>query len=49
MYELLTSELGLTPVDIHNLSSLTENDQQENRNYLSLMYRNLEILESIEQ
>ncbi len=49
LYERLTSELGLTPVDIHNLSSLTENDQQENRNYLSLMYRNLEILESMEQ
>lgn len=49
LYDRLTSELGLTPVEMHNLSSLTEDDVTENRNYLTLMYKNLDALESMEQ
>lgn len=47
LYDQLVSELGLIPVKLHNLSSITGADIQANKNYQSIMYENLEVLESI--
>lgn len=48
LYNQLTSELGLTPVDMSNISTLTAEDKDANKNYLSIMYQNLEKLETME-
>lgn len=41
----LISELGLIPVSMHNLTSLSDADKNENKNYLTIMYENLKMLE----
>lgn len=43
----LIVELGLIPVSMHNLSSLTESDREENKNYMTIMYENLKMLENM--
>lgn len=43
----LISELGLIPVTLHNLSSLTKEDSSASRDYLTIMYDNLKALESM--
>lgn len=47
--ERLINELGLIEVDIQNLSSVSKKDIEEGKNYLSMMYHNLDILEEIAQ
>lgn len=49
LYQQLSSELGLTQVYVNNLSSITEDDKNANKNYLTIMYENLETLESMLQ
>ena len=43
----LESELGLIPISLNNISSITESSMQNNKDYLSLMYENLAQLESV--
>lgn len=43
----LIDELGLIPVSLHNLSSLTSIETKSGKDYLSIMYDNLKTLESI--
>ena len=45
--EKLIQELGLIPVELNNVSSLKESDQKAGKDYMSIMYKNLETLESI--
>lgn len=43
----LEDELGLKRVNLYNISSLTENQISSGKDYLSLMYENLSVLENI--
>ena len=43
----LIDELGLIPVNLKNLSSLSKEDEEAGKDYLSIMYENLETLEAI--
>lgn len=43
----LIDELGLIPVKLNNLSSISEADQKASKDYLTIMYDNLKTLESI--
>ena len=45
--EQLIQELGLIPIDLNNLSSMTKDDIEAGKDYLSIMYRNLETLNAI--
>lgn len=50
MVELLESieqELGLKRVTLSNLSSLTQEQQEENKDYISIMYENLAVLDAM--
>lgn len=47
LHDQLASELGLISVEMHNISSLQESDIEANNNYLTLMYQNLKLLESM--
>ncbi len=47
LQEYLIQELGLIPVDLDNLSSVSEDDEKNGHDYLSRMYHNLETLNSI--
>ncbi len=47
LQQLLVEELGLISVELSNLSSLTQDEIDSNQDYFSLMYKNLETLESI--
>lgn len=50
MYSLLVrleDELGLKRVNLNNIASLTENQISSGKDYLSLMYENLSVLENI--
>lgn len=47
LYEQLIDELGLQSITISNLSSLSETQINENKDYLQIMYENLTFLESI--
>ncbi|MEG0264372.1 MAG: zinc ABC transporter substrate-binding protein [Erysipelotrichaceae bacterium] len=49
LYEQIKSELGLISVNLSNISSITSNDIKANKNYLSIMYENLNNLETIER
>ena len=40
-------ELGLKRVELSNLSSLTEAEDDQGKNYLSVMYENLQVLETM--
>ena len=43
----LEEELGLKRITLHNISSLTSSQVESGKDYLSLMYENLSVLESI--
>ncbi|MFV0552752.1 MAG: metal ABC transporter substrate-binding protein [Anaerorhabdus sp.] len=47
MLETLEKDLGLKRVTMSNLSSLTTSQQEENKDYISIMYENLATLESM--
>lgn len=47
LYTRLESELGLIPINLNNISSISEVAIQNNKDYLSLMYENLAQLESM--
>lgn len=43
----LIDELGLIPIHLNNLSSISDKDSESGKDYLSIMYENLKTLESI--
>ena len=43
----LEEELGLVRVEMHNLSSLTETEESMGKDYISLMYENLSVLDTM--
>lgn len=47
LFNELVSELGLTRINLYNISSLTASQINENKDYMSLMYENLSVLENI--
>ncbi len=47
LYEQLVSELELTPINLNNISSISGEAIQNNKDYLTLMYENLAQLESL--
>lgn len=47
MYERVRDDLNLTEVSISNLSSLSSKQKKENKDYLTIMYENLSILEKM--
>ena len=47
LFDRLESELQLTRVELSNLSSLTEAEIAEGKDYLSLMYENLSVLDTM--
>ncbi|MBR0461570.1 MAG: zinc ABC transporter substrate-binding protein [Erysipelotrichaceae bacterium] len=47
LFTSLESELGLKRVNLSNLSSLTVTQQTDNKDYLTIMYENLAVLENI--
>lgn len=47
LFNELQEELSLTRVELSNLSSLTEEEDNDGKDYLSLMYENLRVLETM--
>ena len=47
LFNLLVEELDLTVINLSNLTSLSEADKENNKDYLSVMLENLRLLESI--
>ena len=47
LQQQLINELGLIPIDMSNLSSISESDQKATKDYLTIMYENLKMLESM--
>ncbi len=47
LFVQLEEELGLTRVELHNISSLTETEESMGKDYISLMYENLSVLETM--
>ncbi|MDF9824126.1 zinc transport system substrate-binding protein [Breznakia sp. PF5-3] len=47
LYNELVAELGLIPIELSNLSSLSEKEANNNQDYLTIMYENFKVLESI--
>ena len=47
LFVQLETELGLTRVELHNISSLTETEESMGKDYISLMYENLSVLETM--
>jgi len=47
IFNQLQEELGLTRVNLNNLSSLTTSQKEDNKDYLSIMYENLSVLENM--
>lgn len=47
LFSELESELGLKRVNLSNISSLTETQVTDNKDYLTIMYENLSVLENI--
>lgn len=47
LFNTLETELSLTRVNLNNISSLTESQKTDNKDYLSLMYENLGVLENM--
>ncbi len=44
LFNQIKTELDLTQINLHNLYTLSEEDKENNENYITLMYRNLETL-----
>ena len=49
LFNELEDELGLTRVELSNLSSLTDAERAAGKDYLSIMYENLAVLETMSQ
>lgn len=47
LFDVLVDELGLKRVNLSNISSLTKTQQEDNKDYFSLMYENLNVLDGI--
>ena len=47
LFMKLEDELGLKRITLHNISSLTQTQIESGKDYMSLMYENLSVLESI--
>lgn len=47
LFNELETELGLTRVNLSNISSLTNSQKTDNKDYLSIMYENLSVLENM--
>lgn len=47
LFDELETELKLKRVNLYNISSLTPSQMNDNKDYLSLMYENLNVLENI--
>ncbi|MDO4756226.1 MAG: zinc ABC transporter substrate-binding protein [Parabacteroides sp.] len=47
LFDRLEAELDLTRVNLYNISSLTPSQINENKDYMSLMYENLSVLENM--
>ncbi len=47
LFEELINELGLVRVELSNLSSLTASQQHNGKDYISIMYENLSVLETM--
>jgi ABC-type Zn uptake system ZnuABC Zn-binding protein ZnuA len=47
IFNRLQEELGLTRVNMNNLSCLTNSQKEDNKDYLSIMYENLSVLENM--
>jgi ABC-type Zn uptake system ZnuABC Zn-binding protein ZnuA len=47
LFNELEDELGLTKVELNNLSSLTDDEISQGKDYLSIMYENLSALETM--
>ena len=47
LFSTLENDLGLKRVNLSNLSSLTVTQQTDNKDYLTIMYENLAVLENI--
>ena len=47
LYNKVKADCGLTEVDLSNLSSLTEKEYNQNKDYLTIMYDNLNKLEAL--
>lgn len=47
LYDSIREELNLTQINLSNLYTLTQNDMDNNKNYITIMYENLSFLESI--
>lgn len=47
LYEELVEELNLTPIWLSNLSSLSSDEADRNQDYMTIMYENFKVLESI--
>lgn len=47
LFNRVEEDLGLTRVELSNLSSLSENDVTSGKDYLSIMYENLAVLETM--
>jgi len=48
LYETLKSELGLDELVLHSLAFLTEKDNEAKEDYMTIMYRNLAVLNAID-
>jgi zinc transport system substrate-binding protein len=49
LFDELKDELGLTRVELSNLSSLTDQQESDGKDYLSIMYENLSVLQTMVQ
>ena len=47
LYERVKEDCGLTEVNLSNLSTLTQNEYNQNKDYLTIMYENLTTLENL--
>jgi len=48
LHDQLKKELGLTEISLHSLAFLTESDLEKKEDYMTLMYKNLTVLKSID-
>lgn len=47
LFNRIQEDCGLTRIELSNISNLSENEELEGKDYLSLMYQNLSVLKSI--
>ena len=47
LYDSILEELGLTRIQLSNLSSETDQEEADGKDYLSIMYENLSVLSTL--